>query len=217
MRDEKDSGSHVDHRLMIARLSLLVDGELNGPAQSAVEAHLATCMACRAMVDDLRAVKSWVSSDGASATDRAAPAAWDELRAALPSRSIAGRLTGWGRVSIAASLFIVAMATAAWWRTRDAGPSSAATTSMTSDTTEPSTVVPLEALASSRLAILPAPESQALRSSLQIIDRAIADARSVRATDPDDEFVATYLAELLRRRADALRRVVEMADAERTS
>jgi negative regulator of sigma E activity len=39
-----------------ARLSALVDGELDGPDRTEAEAHLAACAECRAIVDDLRAL-----------------------------------------------------------------------------------------------------------------------------------------------------------------
>jgi len=72
----------------------------------------------------------------------------------------------------------------------------------------------LERLARRRLAALPVAKSQALESSLQVLDRAIADTRSARLADPSNDFVATYFDELLRRKAGALREVIEMADAE---
>lgn len=95
-----------------------------------------------------------------------------------------------------------------WWNAREARSPAQP---------EASGVAQLEALAHARLATLPAPKSRALRSSLQILDRAIADARAARAADPENEFLATYLDDLLRRKAGALREVVEMADAERRS
>ena len=39
-----------------ARLSALVDGELDGPDRRDIEAHVAACAECRAVVDDIRAL-----------------------------------------------------------------------------------------------------------------------------------------------------------------
>jgi hypothetical protein len=121
-------------------------------------------------------------------------------------------------VSIAATLLVAVAASAAWWQTRDRGGSMpAGQFAAPSRASETAAVARLEALAQARLAAMPAPQSQALRASLQILDGAIADARSATVSEPDNEFVATYLDDLLKRKADALRKVVEMADAERTS
>lgn len=207
MSDEVGSGRE-DHQLLIVELSSLVDGELDGAQRTVVEAHLETCASCRARLEGLRAVKAWLSSDAATTADLAAPAAWNEVRAALPPRVMASRLGGWRRLTIAASLVIVAARSTMWWNAREARSPAQP---------EASGVAQLEALAHARLATLPAPKSRALRSSLQILDGAIADARAARAADPENEFLATYLDDLLRRKAGALREVVEMADAERRS
>lgn len=206
------------HALVIDQLSSMIDDEMSDAQRLSVEAHLATCAACRARLDEIRAVKTWLSSDVATAGDRAAPTNWNRLRATLPAHSIASGVGGWSRVSIAAALLVAVAASAAWWQTRDRGGSRPAVQSAApSRASETAAVARLEALAQARLAAMPAPQSRALQASLQILDGAIADARSASVSEPDNEFVATYLDDLLKRKADALRRVVEMADAERTS
>lgn len=217
-RMRHDADASDEHGLVIAQLSSLIDDELSGPTLAFVEAHLATCATCRMRLKELRAVKAWVSSDTAAAADHAAPAMWDELRARLPERGLAGRIGVRGRVSVAASLLVAAMAGAAWWTTRESGGSlPTANTMATSGAPDARATASLETVAHARLAALPAPTSQALMASLQILDGAIADARSASLADPGNEFVATYLDDLLTRKADALRAIIEMADAERTS
>jgi anti-sigma factor RsiW len=214
-RNDRDSEGHA---LVIDQLSSLIDDEMSDAERRSLEAHLATCAACRARLDEIRAVKTWLSSDVATAGDRAAPADWKRLRASLPARSIATGVGGWSRVSIAATQHVAVAASAAWWQTRDRGGSMpAGQFAAPSRASETAAVARLEALAQARLAAMPAPQSRALRASLQILDGAIADARSASVSEPDNECVATYLDDLLKRKADALRKVVEMADAERTS
>jgi hypothetical protein len=193
---------------MLFQLSSLADGELGGANRAEVAAHVESREECRATLDAFRAVKAWASSDAATPADRAAPAAWSQLRDRLPVRGGAGRFGGWGRLSIAASLMIFVAGSGVWWRV--------ASTEVAT-VTEPDAVAPLEALVQARLAAMPAAKSQALRSSLQIIDAAIADAGAARIADPRNEFVAAYLDNLLKRKADALREVLEMTAAESAS
>ena len=67
-----------------ARLSALVDGELDGPDRTDVEAHLAACADCRAVVDDLRTLLA-----GAAAWPTPAPPAdlWPGIAARLDARA----------------------------------------------------------------------------------------------------------------------------------
>lgn len=192
------------HDFMVMRLSSLVDDELTGSELASVKSHLEGCEQCRVALEDLRAVKVWLASDVPTAADRAAPAAWTDLRAVLPTRAVS-----WRRLAIAASLALMVAASAATWRVRHGRPIVAATAE-----SNLSNLGQLERLARRRLAALPVAKSQALESSLQVLDRAIADTRSARLADPSNDFVATYFDELLRRKAGALREVIEMADAE---
>jgi anti-sigma factor RsiW len=217
MTEQKMIVDSDEHDITIIKLSSLVDGELSEEERASVEAHLETCAKCCSVLEDLRAVKTWVSSDVATAADRAAHAAWSELRDALPARNNAERIASWARLSIAASVIIAVLIGGMWWKTHglDAPVRTASTTSTSAP--QASAFGQLEALAHARLTALPASKSQALQSSLDIIDDAIADARSARMADPGNDFVATYLDNLLKQKADALRKVVEMADAESTS
>jgi anti-sigma factor RsiW len=194
------------HDFIVTQLSSLVDDGLTDSELASVRSHLEECEQCRVTLEQLRAVKTWLASDGPSAADHAAPEAWSDLRARFPTRS-----DSWHRLAIAASLLLIVGASATWWigHDRRAVASSAAS--------NPSNVTQLETLARSRLAGLPVAKSQALASSLNILDRAIADARSARMADPSNDFIATYVDELLKRKADALREVIEMADAEGSS
>ena len=218
MTDEGMARGSEQHDFVIAQLSSLLDGELSDAERVFVEEHLHACQDCRVMLDELRAVKAWVSSDPPSAADRAACDAWYRLRASLPAPGSRPRRGRWGRGLLAASLLIGVVASAAWWRTRSSGaPVRTANGSAVSASAGSPVSEPLEALAYSRLATLPPSQARALQASLAIIDSAIADARTARMADRTNEFVASYLDDLLKRKADALRAVVAMADAERTS
>jgi len=208
---------HEENHVNVVELSSFVDNELSKEEHASVEAHVEACVTCRGMLDDLRAVKTWVSSDVATAADRAAPRAWNELRTALPSRNTAEHFGGLARLSIAASLLIGVAMTGMWWKTRHIQAPVLKGNTTSAAALESPALLQLESLAHARLTVLPVSKSQALKSSLDIIDGAIADARSARKADPGNDFVATYLDDLLRRKADALREVVEMADAESTS
>jgi hypothetical protein len=208
MSDEMIGADTAHGDFMIGRLSCLIDGDLSVADRAAVETHLEHCEQCRATLKGLRAVKAWMSADSATPADRAAPAAWDQLRNRLPRRSVVARAGGWSRLAIAASVLVVLTASAVWWKA-----SSPSTPSMT----ESPAIAPLEALARERLARMPVAKLRALQSSLRIIDGAIADAYAARLADPANDFVATYLDDLLKRKADALRDVIEMTDAEGAS
>src|SRR5678816_656104 len=100
MTGDRNDRNSEGHALVIDQLSSLIDDEMSDAQRLSVEAHLATCAACRARLDEIRAVTTWLSSDVATAADRAAPTAWHRLRATLPARSIASGVGGWSRVSI---------------------------------------------------------------------------------------------------------------------
>jgi len=208
MNNEMTGVDTAHHDFSVVQLSSLVDGELSVADRGAVETHLEACEQCRATVEGLRAVKAWMSADSATPADRAASAGWSQLRTRLPRRGVAARAGGWRRLAIAASVLVVVAASAVWWK---------ASSPTSPPTTHSPAVAPLEALARERLATLPAAKSQALRSSLRIIDGAIADAYAARVADPANDYVATYLDDLLKRRADALREVIELTEAESTS
>ena|SRR5688572_27254076 len=207
MTDELTSGGDAQHQFTIVQLSSLVDDDLSAAERAAMEIHLESCERCRTALEGLRAVKAWVSSDAATPADRAALQDWGQLRGLLPPRSVAVRFGGWRRLSIAASVLIVFATSVVWWK----APSMRAPS-----ITGASRVEPLEAAARERLATLTPAKSQALQSSLQIIDRAIADASAARVADPTNDFLATYVDDLRRRKADALREVIEMTDAQRS-
>jgi negative regulator of sigma E activity len=71
-----------------ARLSALVDGELDGPELADIEAHVAACTECRAVVGDLRSL-----ADAAAAWPASAPSAdlWPGIavRLAAPAAVVA--------------------------------------------------------------------------------------------------------------------------------
>jgi hypothetical protein len=205
MTDELNGADNAHGESMLLQLSSLVDDELSAADRAAVEIHLDSCEQCRVTLKGLREVKVWVSSDAATPADRAASAGWSHLRYHLRSRSAGARLGAWSRVSIAATVLIIVAASVVWWKMPSA-PSPLVT--------ESPAVATLETLAQEGLATLTPAKSQALRSSLRIIDSAIADAHAARLADPTNDFVATYLDDLLKQKADALREVVEMAGAQ---
>ena len=182
------------------QLSSYLDGELDGSDRQGLERHLATCAECRRTLGELEAVRSWLRSDVPDVADRRATESWRGVKSRLAPRRWRLR-----PVLIAASLALVAFGGATWWRRH---------TDVV--TVESRAARELEEVVRDRLATLPPDKARRLEASLRIIERAITDASAAQRADPSDDFVATYLDGLWKKKVDALRAVVEIVDAEAT-
>jgi len=205
------------------RLSEYVDGELANGERTALEAHLATCAACRATVEDLRKVVG-----RARALDDRAPKA--DLWPGVAKRIGSGKVVEIGsrRFSfnvpqlIAASIALVLVSGGGVWMALN---QRAQITDLPGQRPGPGTPVVWTGHADAAIAdlqdALDRNESRldtstvrVVRENLALIDRAIAQARAALKADPGDAYLNLHLADTMRRKLELLRRVNAIATAQ---
>ena len=196
------------------QLSSYLDGELDGPDRDVLQGHLAICAECRRTLGELEAVKSWLRSDSPDVADVRAAESWSRVRARLAPRGWRERATWMRPSSIAAALTLFAFLGTAWWNSQTTLSAPSPLPIAAPATVESRAATELEQVVRERIAMLPPEKTRSLEASLRIIERAIADASAAQRADPSDDFVATYLDGLWKRKVDALRAVVEIVDAE---
>jgi hypothetical protein len=216
------------------RLSEYVDGELGVADAAALDAHLRSCGACRATLEELRRVVA-----RAGALDDRAPAAdlWPEVAARIGLSPIA--LRGGARAAartrrrlsftvpqlLAASIALVLVSGRATWVVlrQPALPPRAATPGPTPILTNVGTyesspryaaaVADLERLLAERRRRLDTTTVRVIEKNLGIIDRAIRDAQSALAADPANAYLNQHLAQAMRRKLELLRQATTLAGA----
>jgi predicted anti-sigma-YlaC factor YlaD len=222
-------------------LSAYLDDELDPAARAAVEAHLAVCGPCRAVVDDLQRLRA----DAASwATGTASPSAdlWAGIAARLdpPVASSGARVLSWhqrrwslGVVELAVAATLVAAVTAGLlWRgapgaapAPEAGPApvlaqvepvgvpdGAVTTVSFADAQFDAAVADLERVLRDQRDQLNPRTVQVLERNLQIIDDAIREARTALETDPANALLNAHLASARQRKLNLLRRAALISE-----
>jgi predicted anti-sigma-YlaC factor YlaD len=216
------------------RLSEYVDGELHGADAAALEAHLPSCDACRATLEELRRVVA-----RARALDDRAPTAdlWPEVAARIGLSPVAQRLgaRAAGRVGrrlsftvpqlLAASVALMLVSGGAAWVVlrQSVGSPGTATTSPTpimsnvgtyeSSPRYAAAVADLERLLAERRGQLDTTTVQVIEKNLGIIDRAIRDAQRALAADPANAYLNQHLAQAMRRKLELLRQAATLAGA----
>jgi len=219
------------------RLSEYLDGELPAAEQTALDAHLEECTACRDVLEGLRGV---TAQAGALADRSPAEDLWPGIAAKLGLESggtpvlrlDAGRrdraprrlLVAWPALAAAAVALMALSAGVSWLvsgRMRTGSP--------VAGETAPGLVSPAAAFASPAYdrAIhdlesvlvegrgrLDTATVRVLERSLMKIDAAIAEARQAVAQDPGSAYLNTHLAETMRRKLDLLRRAAALVSAE---
>jgi len=208
------------------RLSEFVDGELSAGERTALEAHLATCAACRATVDDLRKVVA-----RARALDDRAPKT--DLWRGVAQRIGAGKVVDIRsrRFSfsvpqlIAASIALILLSGGGAWLALHQTPTVAAggggqQTGIPPRITPVSTGRTDAAIAELQEALqrnesrLDTSTVRVVRENLALIDRAIAQARIALDADPGSVYLNLHLADTMRRKLELLRRVNAIATAQ---
>jgi len=212
------------------RLSAYVDGELDGEARLAVEAHLTACGECRSAVQDLRRVVSLARAldDRPPAQDLwpaiaerigAAPRA-DIVPLAPRRRRFAFSVPQLAAAGVALSLFSAAAAGTAIHFLAPAAPVSVAAVPATlvrnvSDPAAPydDAIRELEGLLSARRGDLDTTTVRTVEMSLHVIDQAIAQARAAVERDPNNVYLNGHLWSTLDRKLDLLRRATMLPKA----
>jgi len=215
------------------RLSEYVDGELDATTREAVEAHLATCAACRAVCDDLRRVVA-----RAQATRYREPTrdVWPSVERAIatpsqrPSRRPFVVSFTLGRLAAAAGLVAVIAGGLAWSiasRQSPLGPRMADTADSVGTAPAPGIALgpaavavasyreasrDLErALEASRGTLRPE-TMKVIETNLRAMDVAIAQADSALRQDPGSEYLNQYLVGTMQRRLKLLRHAVAITN-----
>jgi hypothetical protein len=212
------------------RLSAYVDGDLEGDARLAAEAHLAACAECRSAVQDLRRVVSLARAldDRPPAQDLwpavaerigAAPRA-DIVPLAPRRRRFAFSVPQLAAAGVALSLLSAAAAGTAVRFLAPAAPLTVAAGpgTMVRNVADPSApyddaIRELEGLLSARRGDLDSTTVRTVEMSLHVIDLAIAQARAAVERDPNNVYLNGHLQSTLDRKLDLLRRATMLPKA----
>lgn len=205
------------------RLSEYVDGELTPAERTALEAHLATCAACRVTLDELRRVvaRARALDDRPPRTDL-----WPGIAEHIGVVSIAARRAR-RRLSftvpqlVAASIVLV-LFSAGSARVLFRNPPPQAVQGTTSrmivdvsrlDARTAASVAELEQTLARNRSRLDTATVRVIEKNLGIIDRAIRDAQSALAADPRNPYLNQHLAQETRRKLELLRQAATLASA----
>jgi hypothetical protein len=218
------------------RLSDYLDGDLAAGERAALDAHLIACAECRTTLGELRRVVA-----RARALEDAPPRAdlWPAIAERIGTATGRPDVPDLGahrarRISFtlpqlaAAGIALMLVSSGVVWRAMSRGEGPVATSPS-------SPVAPDGALAAwsgkephdqiiARLELLVTQEGSALdtatvrvlKKNLEIIDRAIAEARAALAADPASTYLNHHLARTMRRKVDLLRQASALAGAGRT-
>src|SRR5688572_32822338 len=179
------------------RLGDYVDGTLDATSRASVEAHLNTCVRCRAVVSDFAAIHSMSRALEPLAPG---PQVWQTIAAATASRRRAwlpvGPFPGWQPVL--ASAMAVMLAAGLWWigaRLSDAAGSVDRTASVATERFDAGqqdveaqytmAIARLEQIATAERSALDQDTAYVLDAGLTVIDEAIDESRAALETQPD--------------------------------
>jgi hypothetical protein len=212
------------------RLSAYVDGELEGEARLAAEAHLTACAECRSAVQDLRRVVSLARAlDDRPPAQDLWPAVAERIGAApradivplVPRRRrFAFSVPQLAAAGVALSLLSAAAAGSA---VHFLAPTAQGTVAATPGTLVRNVADPaapydnaireLEGLLSARRGDLDSTTVRTVETSLHVIDLAIAQARAAVERDPNNVYLNGHLQSTLDRKLDLLRRATMLPKA----
>ena len=198
------------------RLSEYLDDELTPAERAALDAHLAGCATCRAVLDDLTRVRAraralpdqrpandlWPAIARQIATGRRGPRVPALSVPQLLAASLALMLASGGLAWLAAHRGVHASASAA-----AASPAWGAAPAWKSESSYAAAITQLEAAleAGRSSGALDTVTVRALVHSLAVVDTAILEARRALAADPASAYLNHHLADTMRRKLDLLR------------
>jgi anti-sigma factor RsiW len=202
-------------------LSAYLDGELDDERRDALTAHLARCEECRGALVQLEGVRSWAANfPGRQPRVDVWPRIAGEIR---KGHGRAGRRRVAFRVpqALAAGILLAAVASGSWWLARatapEAQPVVVARMSPAAGPAQQGAVLAAEryggAIADLERALLEneggldTATVRVLREKLEVIDRAITEARDALANDPSSDYLADHYAGMMRRKLTLLRSV----------
>ncbi len=213
------------------RASAYVDGELAADEQAAVSAHLATCAACRAIVEDLTRLRNTARLLGPIAPpdhiwlEVAGQIRLSDAPAAVEAPRPSTRSGAWQWLSLAAALVLVTLAAYAVMRYQSAPsqPPSQAGNAATTGSVETVTqelslalehydkaIAELETLAKSNDGTIDPVTAATLQHNLTVIDQAIAESRAALTANPQSQPAFDSLIDALRQKVSVLQTTVAL-------
>jgi anti-sigma factor RsiW len=222
------------------RLSEYLDGELLTGERTALEEHLVGCMACRATLSELRRVvaRAQALDDTPPAADL-----WPAIARRIGAGTASdvtdlGVYRARRRVSFtvpqlaAAGIALMLVSGSVVWKVLSRGATPVAVTpappaiapaiaplpdgapaAWSGDASYDLVIARLEQLLAENRTALDTATVRVLEKNLEIIDRAIAEARAALAADPASAYLNHHLARTMRRKVDLLRQASALAGA----
>ena len=211
------------------RLSEYLDGELAPPERTTLEAHLASCDACRRTLDELRRVVT-----NARALDDRPPTAdlWPAvaarigLSARVRARPVVRRFSFTVPQLAAASVVLALLSGGGAWLIGRRGivptppvlvtepaPALLNASAYPGDARFAAQVADLERAVARGRGRLDTATVRVIERNLRIIDRAIRSAQSALAADPANSYLNLHLAQEMRRKLELLRQAATLASA----
>jgi len=204
-----------------------VDGTLDERSRTELEAHLASCGQCQALVADFTAIRQVTL-----ALEPALPPAhvWTKLSAAFEAEQ-RSPIHGWGftwKQSLAASFVTITLIASLAWIGKGLAPingSSGRLASATPTATEPvsvkaefdlaeaqytTAIAGLESIANNEQSALDMETADVLKANLTVIDGAITESRAALQTEPDNPTAQDSLFDALRSKLELLQDVVSL-------
>jgi len=211
------------------RLSEYLDGELAPPERTTLEAHLASCDACRTTLDELRRVVT-----NARALDDRPPTAdlWPAVAARIGlssrvrARPVVRRFSFTVPQLAAASVVLALLSGGGAWLIGRRGivptppvlvteraPALLNASAYPGDARFAAQVADLERAVARGRGRLDTATVRVIDRNLRIIDRAIRSAQSALAADPANSYLNLHLAQEMRRKLELLRQAATLAGA----
>ncbi len=211
------------------RLSEYLDGELARPERTTLEAHLASCDACRTTLDEVRRVVT-----NARALDDRPPTAdlWPAvaarigLSARVRARPVVRRFSFTVPQLAAASVVLALLSGGGAWLIGRRGivptppvlvteraPALLNASAYPGDARFAAQVADLERAVARGRGRLDTATVRVIERNLRIIDRAIRSAQSALAADPANSYLNLHLAQEMRRKLELLRQAATLAGA----
>ena len=211
------------HREWTDQFSAYLDGELAQDARRRVEAHVASCPGCRAVLGDLEAVVGWARHQAGAMPER-------DLWPGIRDRIEAGRVVplvrrlSWRQLVAAGLLLAAGGAGAVWYVATGGAPSVGEVASVertpvaralvAGNADYDAAVRDLEGVLARGRTTLDSSTVRVLEESLRTIDRAIADAREAIQRDPGDAYLNGRIAAHMRQKLAILRMATRAIAAE---
>ena len=220
-------------------ISALADGSIDSAERPRVEAHIEACEDCRALLDDLRALRREAA---ALPPEPLPPALWSRLETGLRAQGVRGASEGhralwqWGAIA-AALILAVALSLVVTWTRRPAQQAADAQQHAPAGEAQPAAagnaapaasvegveaelkmaeehyeraISGLEQVAASEQASLDPQVAATVRRNLQVIDQAIAESRTALKSEPQNQPARESLFEALRRKIGLLQDTIAL-------